>query len=314
MPMDNDFAEVFGEYDDDTEEKGAEGTESAGEAETGENGQEVTDPAKEGEEGAEEGEEEESGDDHAAEDETKATGKQTPEQRHQQAALRRQREDTARQTAEQARVDKIYADMFAGQEDPFTHKPITTEADYLAYKDAMARQQEQQALEAAGLKPDVLEQMVDRRVSQHPDILKAQAALAAAEAERARAAEQQAREAIGAQMKAIQAVNPAIKGLEDIAAMPTAAVFNQYVQQGLTLEDAYYLANRGQIETQKTAAAKQAAINQTRSKGHLESGAGGASNAVAVPADEAAAYREMMPDATDKEIQAAWEKFQKSLR
>ena len=96
--------------------------------------------------------------------------------------------------------------------------------------------------------------------------------------------------------------------------MPTAPAFNRYVQQGLGLEDAYYLANRAEIESKKTAAAKQAAINQTRSKGHLDSGAGGAANAVVVPPEEVELYRAMMPGATDEEIRKDWEKYQKALR
>lgn len=316
MPMDPMYADVFGEYED-----GAEG------AETGGNGQEPTEPAEgapgaEGEPGTSAGDQGEPGDgqvgepgdDEGGDEDEGKPSQQTTEERHRQAAARRQRENAARATAEQARVDKIYADLFTGQEDPFTHKPITTEAEYRAYQDALTRQREQQALETAGIQPGVLEQLVDRRVSQHPDLLKAQEAIAAADRERARAIEQQAQEAIGTQLKAIQAVNPTIKSLEDIASMPTAPAFNRYVQQGLGLEDAYYLANRAEIEGKKTAAAKQAAINQTRSKGHLDSGAGGAANAVVVPPEEVAMYRAMMPNATDEEIRKDWEKFQKALR
>jgi len=322
MAMDQQYADVFGEYDD--------GTESADE--TGENGQGTTEPA-EGEPGddsvtgdgdrgepaaegaAGDGQEDAAGDGEDGDGgDGETAAQQTPEERHRQAAARRQREDAARAAAEQARIDKVYADMFTGQTDPFTHKPITTEAEFRAYKAAQDRQNEEKALEDAGIKPEVLEQLVDRRVSQHPEIRKAQEALAAAEAERARAVEQQVQEAIGTQLKAIQAVNPAIKSLEDIAAMPTAPAFNRYVQQGLGLEDAYYLANRAEIESKKTAAAKQAAINQTRSKGHLDSGAGGAANAVVVPPEEVELYRAMMPGATDEEIRKDWEKYQKALR
>lgn len=318
MAMDQQYAEIFGEYDDGTEG-----------AETGENEQETTEPAEgetnhsatEGEEsaaggddGQEGGSADDDGDDGPDGEEGAEPTQQTPEERHRQAEARRQREEAARAAAFQARIDKVYADLFAGQTDPFTHKPITNEAEFRAYQAAQDRQNEEKALEDAGIKPEVLEQLVDRRVSQHPDIRKAQEALAAAEAERIRAIEQQAQEAIGTQLKAIQAVNPAIKSLDDIASLPTAPAFNRYVQQGLGLEDAYYLANRAEIEGKKTAAAKQAAINQTRSKGHLDSGAGGAANAVVVPPEEVALYRAMMPNATDEEIRKDWVKFQKALR
>ena len=82
------------------------------------------------------------------------------------------------------------------------------------------------------------------------------------------------------------------------------------MQKGLSLEDAYYMANRADIDRQRMAAAKQAGVNQARGKSHMAAPAPAASPAayVATP-EEAAAYREFMPNATDKEINAAYGRY-----
>lgn len=237
---------------------------------------------------------------------------QSAEERHRQAAQRRQREQDAYDRANQARVDKIYADMFQGQTDPYTGKPITTEAEYRAYEANKQRQDQEKAMQEAGIKPEVIENLIDQRVAQHPAVVAAQQAAAAARAQQAMAAEQQAQSAIAAEMQKITAIDPTVKSLEDISKMPTAADFNRYVQMGNTLEDAFYLANRKDIEQKRLAAAKQTAINQTRSKQGLLSGAGEGAAGDGVPAEQVEAYRQIMPDATDEEIAKAWKSFQKS--
>ena len=107
------------------------------------------------------------------------------------AGVRRQ-EAQARQAAEQAGRDKIYADIFAGQVNPFTGKPITTEAEYWAWKAerdrrnaAQQRLKAQQELARAGLPADTLRQMVSQEVENHPAVMQARQATMAAAMERA---------------------------------------------------------------------------------------------------------------------------------
>ena len=83
--------------------------------------------------GAEEQQEEPASGAAGTEDGADADRHSGAEERHRQAQLRRQREEAARHTAMQESRDKIYADIFAGQVNPFTGKPITSEADYKAW-------------------------------------------------------------------------------------------------------------------------------------------------------------------------------------
>lgn len=237
----------------------------------------------------------------------------SPEERHRQAEARRAREAQERQAAEQMRRDQIFAEMFAGQTNPYTGKPITTEAEFRAYQAEKASREQAQQLQQAGIQPETIRGIVDQQLGPvREQLMRAQ--MQAAQ-ERARAVNQQAQEAIGAFVKGLSAEWPEIKSMDDIAAMPTAEEFNGYVQMGLSLDKAFYLANRKEIEARKIAAAKTAAIHGVAGKQHLNPvPAGGGSEPVEVPADMRDAYLEMMPGATDAEIKAAYIKFLKDTK
>ena len=86
--------------------------------------------------------------------------------------------------------------------------------------------------------------------------------------------------------------------------------FNALVQKGLSLEDAFYLANRREMDQRRRAASRQAAINAAQGKRHLSAGlTQETGDAVEVPSEMAESYREMMPGATDAEIQKAYARY-----
>ena len=257
-----------------------------------------------------------------AADAAEETGAQDQaEERHRQAQLRRQREEAARQTALQASRDKIYADIFAGQVNPFTGKPITSEADYKAWLTEKNRRDTQQQraqmerkLSDAGLPADALRQIISQEVEHHPAVQQARQATMQAALQSARAVRQRADAAIRKSLAAIGAEFPEIRTLDDIARMPTAGRFNDLVQKGIGMEDAFYLANRQELDQRRRAASRQAAISAAQSKAHLSAGvAGETADAVDVPADMAESYREMMPGATDAQIRKAYASYLKSI-
>ena len=271
--------------------------------------------------GAEEQQEEPASGAAGTEDGADADRHSGAEERHRQAQLRRQREEAARHTAMQESRDKIYADIFAGQVNPFTGKPITSEADYNAWRAEKARRdlqqqrrQTEQQLSQAGLPADALRQIISQEVEHHPAVQQARQATMQAAAQAARAAQERANAAIQKSLAAIGAEFPDIKSLDDIARMPTAPRFNELVQKGLGLEDAFFLANRQELDQRRRAASRQAAISAAQSKAHLNAGvAGETADAVDVPADMAESYREMMPGATDAQIRKAYASYLKSI-
>ena len=301
-------AEAFGvELEENSSESGQETPEGQGGQEDGQEAGTDTGAAEEGGEGNSD----------AKSGEQKETDGQrqemSPEERHRQAAARRAREEQARAAAEQARVDKAYADMFAGQVNPYTGKPILTQADFQAYKAERERRQQAEQLQQAGIDPGTIQGIVDQRLKPLQDRLQ-QAELSAMQ-EKARAVNQQAEQSIQASLRNISAVDPSIKTLEDIAALPTAAKFNDLVQKGIGLEDAFYLANRQAIDAKRAAAAKAAALNGAASRQHLNPVQnGGGELPVEVPQGVVDAYRAMMPDATDAEIRKAYAEEIKNLK
>lgn len=267
-------------------------------------------------EGAQETISEEDKEDGAEGGEELQPGAMSPEERHRQAAARRAREQQEaqqRRMQEQQGRDSLVAEFFKGQTSPFTGKPVTTEAEYRAYiaqRDAEAANQQ---LQRAGITPDTIQGIVDQQLAPIKQQLMQEQMRAAQE--RARVVNAQAQEAIGAALKAISAEMPEIKSMEDIAAMPTSGEFNRLVQQGIRIDEAFYLANRKEIESRKIAAAKASAQRGAAGKNHLDPvPSGGGSAPVEVPAAMQAAYREMMPDATDAEIKAAYTKYLKDMK
>ena len=302
------YAEAFGLEATQAEEQ--EGAEAEGGAENQPEGsQTAAESADESDGGSQEPEAAEGG------TEPPARREMSPEERHRQAYGRRAREEAkalARQE-EQQRRDQIFAEMFAGQTNPYTGKPITTEAEFRAYQAEKERRRQAEQLQQAGIQPETIRGIVDQQLGPFREQLM-RAQMQAAQ-ERARAVNQQAQEAIGAAIKNISATWPEIKSMDDIIALPTRDDFNRLVQMGNTIEDAFYLANRKEIEARKIAAARTAAVHGVAGKQHLNPvPAGGGSEPVEVPADMRDAYREMMPDATDAEIKAAYTKFLKDTK
>lgn len=240
---------------------------------------------------------------------------QDAEMRRRQAYGRRQREEAARRQAQeaaaQARVDRIYADMFRGQTNPYTNQPIRSEADYRAYQEADRQAQQAAQFQRAGIDPETVRGLVDEAV--RPLRQQVQRQELNAIQEQAKNVNARAQETIRQGVETIRQLYGAEVGsVEDIAAMPTGPQFNAYVQKGLSIEEAYYLANRRDIDERRLSAARQAGINRASGKGHLAGVPAAAGDAPYQPTvAEKAAYREFMPEATDAEIAKAYGAYRK---
>ena len=71
-----------------------------------------------------------------------------------------------------------------------------------------------------------------------------------------------------------------IKSIDDVANHPSYDRVLGYVQNGLGLADAFKLANFDSLASKKSEAVKQAAVNQAKSKNHMET-----TNGVAVASE-----------------------------
>ncbi|MCZ9311781.1 MAG: hypothetical protein O0V67_00240 [Methanocorpusculum sp.] len=318
-----DYAEAFGLSDEeraaweaqdnaDGDQETQEGPETGADTRDGPEGRQEPQEGPEGGQGT--GDTEEGG---GAQGGAEQRREMPPEERHRQAEARRAREragmERAAQEAAQARVDEAYRTMFAGQTNPYTGQPIRSEADYRAWQAEKQRRDSEEQLRAAGIDPAAIQGAVDRQVQP----LRQELEMARMETmrERARRAQDAAQVTIRQQLDLIARLDPSVKSMEDIAAMPTAEAFRGYVAKGLGLEEAFYMANRKAIEERKLTAARAAGVSAAASKGHLAPvGGGGQAETVEVPAEQRALYRELMPEATDAEILAAYKQYLKGMK
>lgn len=273
--------------------------------------QEVAEPEEATEEQAQGGEEQEVAEPDAG-DEEQEGAKQTPEQNAAYAAARRkaeaERDAAIRKAQEDAQRTIDDAFKSSGLKNPFTGKPITSKAEFDAYRQQAGDARKSQLMEQAGLS----EEEYTALVNDLPEVRQAREAREKAESAMRRADEAQAKAKIDEQLQEIGKLDPDIRELNDLAKMENYPQFYELVHRGNSLLDAYKLANFDKLVQKNTAAAKQAAYNNTQSKQHMgrtkERGAG----AISVPNDVKEMYRAFNPDATDAEIQAHYNKNHKS--
>lgn len=240
-------------------------------------------------------------------------GKQTmsQEQRRANAARRRQQEQQAAiDAAVQAEKDRIAAEQAqffrdANLKNTFTGKPITNMQEFREWKTEFDAKKTEQAVKTGKMTPEVLNDMISR----HPVVQKAQSVIDQAElaAKQQREAADKAR--LDGELAEIRKLNPDIKTVADLLQSPCAEAFRANIKKGMGLYDAYRLADFDRLTAAKAEVARQQALNQSRGKDHLNPvGMGRGPGTVNVPADQMRYFRSLMPDKTDAEIQAFYNK------
>ena len=195
----------------------------------------------------------------------------------------------------------------SGLKNPYTGQPITSKAEYDAYKERFDAERREQLMRGAGMSGEEF----DRFVQDLPEVRRAREAQEAAERAQREAREAAARVKLDEQLREISAIDPSVRSLADLAKMPTYPRFYELVQRGNTLPDAFRLANFDALAQRSAAGARQAAVNAARSKEHLGQTRTRGTGAVSVPADVREQYKLFNPDATDEEIQKHYQKSHK---
>lgn len=308
------YGELFG-----IDETGAEVTDPAApSADTGttqgEKEQDPAAPAGDHQEETEDGTGDEAGaGEHTEEDEG---GKvQSQEERAKFAAARRKAEkerDAAVEKAKQdaaAEAQRTIDEAFrnSGLTNPYTKQPITTKAEYDAYKARFDEERKALLLKKSGMSDEEFRAFVQDL----PEVQAAKQAQEAAQAATRQAQEQQAKLKVDEQLKEIAAIDPSIQSLQDLAKMETYPKFYELVKKGNTLTDAFKLANYDAIAKNAAAASRQAALNAANGKQHLSQTTQRGAGAITVPAEVAEEYRAFNPGITDEEIQKHYTKYTK---
>lgn len=200
----------------------------------------------------------------------------------------------------QKRVDARIAREFEGILNPYTNQPIRTEADLTAYRSAFAAEEQRQQLEEMGVSKEVL----DSYIQNHPAMQQAQQVIHQQE-------QQAANDFMAKEFEAMKKEFPDC-GLESPQQLNETEAGRRALQMwanapGITLADAYAATHRRELSKKQSAAAKQAAMNEMNSKGHLRQTKG--SNAKGdVPAEIAEEYKKYFPNATHEKIAEMYRK------
>lgn len=205
----------------------------------------------------------------------------------------------------QRTIDEAFAR--SGLKNPYTGTPITTKAEYDAYKAQFDAERREKILKQTGMSGEEFQQFVQGL----PEVRKAREAQEVAEKAVREAREAAARVKVDEQIREISQMDPSIKSLEDLPKMPNYAQFYELVKRGNTLTDAFKLANFDTLTQRASAGARQAAVNSLRSKEHLEPTKTRGTGAVSVPAEVREQYLLFNPGATDEEIQKHYQKNHK---
>lgn len=238
------------------------------------------------------------------------------EKRHRFAAARRAREDAEREAAHQAEIDAIYRRAYEGQVNPYTGQPIMGRKDYEAYQRAYqedAARQQRQKLQEGGMDPAALENMIQQAVASNPVVQQANQVVARAQAMEQQAMATQRDNLLRQGLQEIAAEDPRIKTSEDLQKYYPAGWQDmlQYMRAGVPLAKAWRAANMETLMQQRSAAGRQAAMNDMGTKSHLRTMHGGGADTVSMPRAVLEMYRAINPGHTDAEYARHWAKNHK---
>ena len=214
------------------------------------------------------------------------------------ASMRREMEAAKRHAAE---IDAMYAKQFGDYTNPETGQPIRSAKDYAEAMAAQQRIQAREQLQQANIDPN----LIDRLVANSPAMRQAEAATAELNNIKANRMMEE-------DFKKVLEIDSTKSSAEDIINDPSYPLVVDYVRQtpGLRFSDAYKLVNFDRLSSSKIAAAKQATVNQVKSKNHLSTGASVDVNDAEeeIPVSMVEMYKDAFPEKTMKELKALYNK------
>ena len=220
------------------------------------------------------------------------------------ASMRRAKEAAERRAAD---IDAQYARQFGNLRNPETGQPIRGAQDYF---DALAAQERMAAREQ--LKQNNVDpSLIDKMVANSPVIRQAEAATAELNNIRSQ-------QLIDEDVKEVMRIDPTLTNREDFFKDPGVIESVNYIAShpGMRLSDAYKIVNFDRLSSSKTAAAKQAVINQVKGQSHLANGNGlnVQDSSEDIPANLLESFKEAFPDKSMKELKALYNKTLQSRR
>lgn len=219
------------------------------------------------------------------------------------AAARRRAESEAKVKYDRAQSerDQYFARICAGKVNPETNMPITNEAEYIEALKAQERVNVQNELQQKGVDPAV----IDKYIANSPQVIESQRMLAALQ-------EREVKSMVEEDIKTIMALDKSFESEDDLVTSDAFRAASDLCrkQPGLRLADAYKLVNFEALRSAGVKAAKQAAVNEAKGKGHLKASpnAPTGKGALEIPEAEMAKWKKFYPDKSVKELNALYAK------
>lgn len=220
------------------------------------------------------------------------------------ASMRRELEAARR---EQADIDAMYARQYGGYTNPETGQPITSARDYFEAMEAQERMQARAQLQENNIDP----RMIDNMIANSPAVRQAKAATAELNSYRAS-------RMMDEDFKKVLALDPTKASEDDILNDPAYLTVVNYIEThpGTRFDEAYKIVNFERLADSRGAAAKQAVVNQVKSKNHLSTGTSidVQDNDEDIPPTMIEKYKELFPEKNMKELKVLYNKTLKSRR
>ena len=195
-------------------------------------------------------------------------------------------------------IDSMYADAFKDYKNPITGQPIRSAKDYYDALQAQQQLQTKRELEEKGLDPNIIENAVNNS----PAIKAATQIIA----------EQRLKDVkiyLDKQVEEIGKIDPDIKTAQDIEQSERYSDILRYVNENhLSVVDAYKLVYADKLNSRRTNAVKQQAINNAKSQQHLTAteGGNGGDDLRDIPSGQLEQWRTWFPDKSMKELRVLY--------
>lgn len=201
------------------------------------------------------------------------------------------------------RMNQRVAQRFGNLKNPITGQVIKTVDDYFDALDAQEQLNIRNQMQEKGMDPA----LIDQAIKNSPLMRQAQQAIQEMNLQRGN-------QEIERQVKEISSFYPEVKSLADISKMETFPVFDAYVRGGMSLTDAFKLANFDALLHKGAAASKQAAINAAKGKGHMMpvGGTSAPDGLAEIPKDELPKWQAFFPGATPKQLKEKYNRVHKN--
>ena len=200
----------------------------------------------------------------------------------------------------QQRIDAAIARQFGGMTNPYTGRPITTEAELAAYQQAFAAEEQERRLRESGIDRNIL----NDAISGHPIVQQANAMLHEQQ-------QRQANDFMAQEFAALLQEFPdcGLKEARELMNTPEGMETLRLWQSGpISLKTAYAATHLNEIKAKQSKAVRQGVMNEVNGRAHLRQTNNGGQGGAEMPAEILEEYRTFDIGKDDAERLEIWKR------